>query len=88
MTVKRLNLTVILFNYAPALPLFSAEYTSGIECTFSTSLCQNFCPLGFEADEYGCPVSCVCAVKGIFESDIAFNPNTLSSLLAVWFLCN
>ena len=61
----------------------SLEFKAHAECTFSSSNCINTCPVGFESDAYGCPVSCICAISGVFESDVAFNPNTLSALLEV-----
>jgi len=77
-------------NYAHSLcftviDLF-IEYQSGITCSFSTIHCSANCPVGFTSDDYGCPISCVCALSGNFEVDVAFNPTTLSALLAVSLL--
>ena len=59
------------------------ESIAGIQCSFSVQDCGGQCPLGYESDKYGCPISCKCATKGFLESDISFNPNTIKSLLSV-----
>lgn len=59
------------------------EYKIGVSCSFDTKQCTTDCDLGFEQNQYGCSVSCDCAMGGLMQTDVSFTPINIQSVLAV-----
>ena len=55
-----------------------------MKCSFDASQCLFDCVLGYEQDPvHLCPISCNCAVEGVFETDIKFDTANIETIVAV-----
>nr|XP_039268302.1 uncharacterized protein LOC120343233 isoform X1 [Styela clava] len=64
--------------------IICARIQTGQTCEFNVESCDILCPLGLETDEFACITSCNCATEGLFESDVAYDKESLQTLLSAY----